>query len=117
MPRPLALPCRDISRNSLTGSLPPEWGALGSLVSLDVSSNYLSGGLPAVWEALASLQQLRLSSNNLAVRWASGGKPGAGGTPVLKPGRHAVASCVESASANLHPLRVVEYMAHVPPLP
>lgn len=75
MPLPSALPCSDVSRNSLTGSLPPEWEALGSLVTLDASSNYLSGGMPDAWKALASVQQLRLASNNLVVRWDGGSSP------------------------------------------
>lgn len=64
--------CRDLAQNALTGSLPAEWAALGSLSRLDASSNYLSGGLPEAWHALPSLQELSLASNNLGVRPLAG---------------------------------------------
>lgn len=72
---PLGPSCSDVSRNSLTGGLPPEWGAMGFLAQLDTSSNYLSGSLPDAWKALTSLEQLRLASNNLGVRQGWGTCP------------------------------------------
>jgi hypothetical protein len=63
----LPLFCSTVAKNALTGSLPPEWGALTSLSTLDASANYLSGALPKAWTGMAALKDLRLDSNNLGV--------------------------------------------------
>ncbi|KAK7199178.1 Leucine rich repeat protein [Novymonas esmeraldas] len=50
---------------TLTGSLPPSWGALTSLEELDFSHTGVGGTLPPEWGALASLTWLYLSDNRL----------------------------------------------------
>lgn len=44
----------NISRNSFTGSLPPEWSALRNNVTIDVSYNNLTGPLPATWSSMGA---------------------------------------------------------------
>eukprot|EP00884_Botryococcus_braunii_P015451 jgi/Botrbrau1/258/Bobra.0022s0229.1 len=69
-----ALPVTDslsLSGNSLSGTLPPEWGGAGLMPyvrALDLSSNLLKGTLPPAWfgrDAYPQLSQLDLSSNYL----------------------------------------------------
>jgi len=52
--------------NSLTGTLPPEWAELPSLVALDLNTNLLNGTLPAAWGRLSSLMYVVLSNNQLS---------------------------------------------------
>ena len=54
-----------LSRNSLTGSIPPELGKLGSLASLYLPDNSLTGSIPPELGKLGSLQRLSLSRNSL----------------------------------------------------
>ncbi len=56
---------RDLSNNSLTGTLPPSWSALQDLEALRLDDNALRGPLPSRWAALASLQELTAQSNML----------------------------------------------------
>ena len=49
----------------LPGTIPPELGALSSLLTLDLDSNRLSGTLPAQLGKLASLSWLNLQNNRL----------------------------------------------------
>lgn len=55
----------DLSNNSLRGKLPGELGKLRNLTLLDLRSNKLSGGLSSSLQGMASLQQLLLSDNPL----------------------------------------------------
>jgi hypothetical protein len=54
--------------NGLTGSLPPQWGALVNLKGVWAEGNQLSGDLPASWSQMASMETL----------WAAGARPPAG---------------------------------------
>ena len=56
----------DLSRNTLTGPLPPSLGSLTSLLKLDLSSNRLDGRLPRELGAMKNLTLLDLRSNNLS---------------------------------------------------
>uniref|UniRef100_A0A0E0LGD4 non-specific serine/threonine protein kinase n=1 Tax=Oryza punctata TaxID=4537 RepID=A0A0E0LGD4_ORYPU len=60
----------DLSRNSLTGEIPPDITSLDALINLNLSSNRLSGEIPNKIGALQSLESLDLSKNKL-----SGGIP------------------------------------------
>jgi hypothetical protein len=44
--------------NRLSGTLPPEWGALAGLHTLSLRNNTLSGPLPPGWSGLAGLKYL-----------------------------------------------------------
>ncbi|MCY4159239.1 MAG: S8 family serine peptidase, partial [Bacteroidetes bacterium] len=55
----------DLSRNSLTGQLPPELGNLAMLRSLDLSDNQLSGPIPSELGNLTNLKNLNLWRNKL----------------------------------------------------
>ncbi|KAF8659576.1 hypothetical protein HU200_058329 [Digitaria exilis] len=59
-------PSLDLSRNGLTGAIPPELGGLRALNILNLSGNALSGPIPATLAALTALQTLDLSCNELA---------------------------------------------------
>lgn len=61
----LPLLTRDLSNNSLTGTLPPSWSGLQDLEALRLDANALRGPLPSRWAALASLQELTAQSNML----------------------------------------------------
>lgn len=54
----------DLSRNSLSGTIPPEFGA-PELVELDVSSNRINGTVPTSLCQFPNLLHLDLSNNNL----------------------------------------------------
>ncbi|TXG56066.1 hypothetical protein EZV62_017379 [Acer yangbiense] len=60
----------DLSRNSVTGSIPASMGEMKNLRFLDLSHNYISGEIPLNWHNLEQLWDVDLSSNNL-----SGGIP------------------------------------------
>ncbi|WIA38619.1 hypothetical protein OEZ86_001929 [Tetradesmus obliquus] len=53
----------DLSYNQLTGYLPWTWGEFSSLSQMDLSGNKLSGGIPVSWSSLGSLKVLLLSDN------------------------------------------------------
>ncbi|XP_066373959.1 piriformospora indica-insensitive protein 2-like [Miscanthus floridulus] len=53
----------DLSNNLLQGSIPPELAGLKSLTLLDLRNNSLTGGLPQFVQGMASLQDLLLSNN------------------------------------------------------
>uniref|UniRef100_A0ACD5VAS9 Uncharacterized protein n=1 Tax=Avena sativa TaxID=4498 RepID=A0ACD5VAS9_AVESA len=55
----------DLSNNRFEGSIPPELAGLGSLTLLDLRNNSLIGGLPEFVQGMASLQDLLLSNNPL----------------------------------------------------
>lgn len=61
----------DLSKNHLTGSLPPSLGALRGLLKLDLSNNQLQGGIPPELGGLKNLTLLDLRNNSL-----TGGLPG-----------------------------------------
>jgi len=63
----LASQILDISNNSLSGSLPAEWGSLQQLSHLNVSYNRLNGTLPESWATMSSLLVLDASKNTLQV--------------------------------------------------
>ncbi|XP_064937700.1 piriformospora indica-insensitive protein 2-like isoform X2 [Musa acuminata AAA Group] len=56
----------DLSRNSLTGSLPSSLGHLASLLKLDLSHNLLNGSIPSELGSLGSLTLLDLRNNELS---------------------------------------------------
>ncbi|XP_008782407.2 piriformospora indica-insensitive protein 2-like [Phoenix dactylifera] len=56
----------DISRNTLSGSLPSSFGSLTSLLTLDLSNNILGGSLPSELGELRNLTLLDLRNNNLS---------------------------------------------------
>ena len=51
------MPCSalDVSNNTLSGTIPPSYGMLGSLQYLDLSLNAFSGTLPATLNCLANV--------------------------------------------------------------
>ena len=55
----------ELSGESLSGSIPPELGALLELTHLDLSSNSLTGDIPAELGLLSNLEEIRLSGNSL----------------------------------------------------
>uniref|UniRef100_A0A453DYP0 Piriformospora indica-insensitive protein 2 n=1 Tax=Aegilops tauschii subsp. strangulata TaxID=200361 RepID=A0A453DYP0_AEGTS len=61
----------DMSKNSLTGSLPPSLGGLKGLLKMDLSNNRLDGRIPPELAGLESLTLLDLRNNSL-----TGGLPG-----------------------------------------
>ncbi|KAG6471832.1 piriformospora indica-insensitive protein 2-like [Zingiber officinale] len=56
----------DMSRNSLTGSLPSSLGAMNSLLKLDLSDNFLHGSLPQELGQLKCLTLLDLRGNKFS---------------------------------------------------
>jgi hypothetical protein len=54
-----------VENNRLSGTLPPEWSALGNVVELDISSAGISGTIPPDWSAMDSLTDLKLVGNSL----------------------------------------------------
>ncbi|CAL4964686.1 unnamed protein product [Urochloa decumbens] len=61
----------DLSKNRLTGSLPPSLGALRGLLKMDLSNNFLQGSIPPSLGELKNLTLLDLRNNSL-----TGGFPG-----------------------------------------
>ncbi|XP_037411377.1 piriformospora indica-insensitive protein 2-like isoform X2 [Triticum dicoccoides] len=55
----------DMSKNSLTGSLPPSLGGLKGLLKMDLSNNRLDGRIPPELAGLESLTLLDLRNNSL----------------------------------------------------
>ncbi|KAK3439454.1 hypothetical protein EUGRSUZ_C04317 [Eucalyptus grandis] len=61
----------DLSRNNLTGFIPPKIGHLGELRALNLSHNHLTGSIPKTFSDLKSLYTLsdfRVAYNNLSGR-------------------------------------------------
>ncbi len=56
----------DLSGNQLSGPLPPEWGQLSQVQQLYLVNNQLTGPLPPEWGQLSQLQYLNLSGNQLS---------------------------------------------------
>ncbi|MCY3698553.1 MAG: Ig-like domain-containing protein [Gemmatimonadetes bacterium] len=56
----------NLSGNSLTGPIPPEFGGLAALDTLDLGLNALTGPIPPELGALSQLKVLRLPENSLA---------------------------------------------------
>ena len=54
-----------LSNENLSGSIPPELGALSELTHLNLSSNSLTGDIPRELGGLSNLQEIRLSGNSL----------------------------------------------------
>jgi hypothetical protein len=58
---------RDLSANSFTGTLPPDWGlGLSSVRMIKLASNDIRSDLPQEWAELPAVQHLDLSHNQLA---------------------------------------------------
>ncbi|KAB1221472.1 hypothetical protein CJ030_MR2G028847 [Morella rubra] len=57
----------DLTRNYLTGTIPPEWAST-KLEYLILSANNLTGVLPVALTSLTKLTELRISSNNFSGR-------------------------------------------------
>ncbi|KAF3445806.1 hypothetical protein FNV43_RR10983 [Rhamnella rubrinervis] len=55
----------DLSRNSISGSIPPQFGSLSKLIYLDLSNNQFSGKIPKEIGLLSNLQVLLLFNNKL----------------------------------------------------
>ncbi|KAF7848786.1 hypothetical protein BT93_L1564 [Corymbia citriodora subsp. variegata] len=55
----------DLSRNNLTGFIPPEMGYLSELRALNLSHNHLMGPIPETFSTLQNTESLDLSCNNL----------------------------------------------------
>lgn len=55
-----------LSKNQLTGTLPPEIGNLDKLTKLILSTNSLTGSLPTTLNKLTSLKELILTDNQLS---------------------------------------------------
>ncbi|TYG78108.1 hypothetical protein ES288_D02G031000v1 [Gossypium darwinii] len=56
----------DLSRNNLTGHIPPELGNLSEIHSLNLSHNKLTGVIPSSLSKLHQIESLDLSYNNLS---------------------------------------------------
>ncbi|TYI91962.1 hypothetical protein E1A91_D02G032300v1 [Gossypium mustelinum] len=56
----------DLSRNNLTGHIPPELGNLSEIYSLNLSHNKLTGVIPSSFSKLHQIESLDLSYNNLS---------------------------------------------------
>ncbi len=54
-----------LSRNNLTGAIPPELGELASLTEINLSNNELTGPIPSELGNLASLTEMLLNRNAL----------------------------------------------------
>lgn len=54
----MALWCRDLRGNSITGPIPKEFGELSSLTNLDLENNRLTGNIPDSLGNLTKLQYL-----------------------------------------------------------
>jgi hypothetical protein len=54
-----------VGNTSLSGTLPPSWGALSKLRVLQLFVNTLSGPLPSAWSGMAALESLALHSTAL----------------------------------------------------
>ncbi|KAF8037347.1 hypothetical protein BT93_B0301 [Corymbia citriodora subsp. variegata] len=55
----------DLSRNNLTGFIPPEMGYLSELRALNLSHNHLMGPIPETFSNLQNIESLDLSYNSL----------------------------------------------------
>lgn len=55
----------NLSKNNLTGAIPPETGHLTSLILLNISENAISGDLPPIFGKLTRLRQLDCGANQL----------------------------------------------------
>ncbi|KAK3439440.1 hypothetical protein EUGRSUZ_C04297 [Eucalyptus grandis] len=55
----------DLSRNNLTGFIPPMVGYLSELRALNLSHNHLMGSIPKTFSNLKNIESLDLSYNNL----------------------------------------------------
>ena len=55
----------ELGYNELSGEIPPELGGLTTLQELDLGNNKLSGGIPSELGGLTTLQRLNLWSNQL----------------------------------------------------
>ncbi|MFQ6635505.1 hypothetical protein Gotur_011057, partial [Gossypium turneri] len=53
----------DLTRNYLSGPIPPEWGSSTRLVRIILDNNGLSGTLPEALGNLSKIERLHLSSN------------------------------------------------------
>ena len=47
--------CRELYKNEITGTIPPELGKLKNLISLDLYNNNITGAIP---ESLGNLKSL-----------------------------------------------------------
>ncbi|XP_016651502.1 PREDICTED: LRR receptor-like serine/threonine-protein kinase GSO1 [Prunus mume] len=56
----------DISRNSLSGSIPLSFGNLSQLTTMVISNNHLSGEIPHFWNNIPFLVAIDMSSNSLS---------------------------------------------------
>lgn len=62
---PPSLPARrsSLAFNSLSGPLPPSWGALARVRALKLQKNNLSGAVPPSWGGLKALETIALFDN------------------------------------------------------
>jgi len=55
----------DMHGNRLAGTLPPQWSELTVIADMDLGFNILSGTLPPQWSTLSSLKRMRMEENSL----------------------------------------------------
>ncbi|KVI10536.1 Concanavalin A-like lectin/glucanase, subgroup [Cynara cardunculus var. scolymus] len=54
---------RDLTRNLLSGNIPPEWGSMEQIVNINVEDNLMSGRIPEELGDLSSIESLLLNGN------------------------------------------------------
>ena len=68
---------RYLQHNSITGSLPGEWGSMGSLSNLCLHANRITGSLPEDWVGITASTKARVALHHnriegtLPERWAN----------------------------------------------
>lgn len=67
----LQLDALDLSRNSLTGSLPSSWGAMHNLQYANLASNKLTGTVPSSWSNWSKVRTDSVAIQLVCVRSAA----------------------------------------------